>query len=206
MLVVVDYGMGNIASVRNALDFLKVRYLVSRDSSTISEATKLLLPGVGSFRKAMSNLHEYRLYDVLKKKVESDSTPLLGICLGMQLLASSGSEDADEANPTPGFGWIPGEVVRIRPTTQLCRVPHMGFNGIQTKNSSALLSGIPEDSHFYFVHSFHFRTTQGYVAASTDYHQELVAIVQKEHIFGVQFHPEKSQQVGLKLLQNFVEL
>lgn len=206
MIVIIDYGMGNIASVKNALEFLKQESVISRDLGVISGATKLILPGVGSFKKAMQNLNEHKLINVLNKKVIEERTPVLGICLGMQLLADSGSEDATEENPTQGLGWIPGKVTKIQVKSLEFRIPHIGFNSIHITNQNALVKQIPADSHFYFVHSYHFQTFPENIVAVTDYESDLVAIVSKNNIYGCQFHPEKSQEVGLKLIKNFVEL
>lgn len=206
MVVIIDYGMGNIASVKNALEHLKQDCVVSRDPDVVSKADKLILPGVGSFKKAMQNLHEHNLVDILNKKVVENKTPVLGICLGMQLLADFGTEDADEANPTKGLGWIPGKVTKIQTNSSEFRIPHMGFNSIRIKNQNSLMTQIPADSHFYFVHSYHFQTASENIVAVTDYESDITAIVSKEHIHGCQFHPEKSQEVGLKLIKNFLEM
>jgi glutamine amidotransferase len=206
MIVVVDYNMGNMASIRNALEFLGATFVISRDIETIKKADKLILPGVGSFRKAMSYLKEYELIDVLNDLVLIKKTPILGICLGMQLLADLGSEDTDEAHPTKGLGWIPGKVVKMIPSSVDFRIPHMGFNELQIKKEQNVLKGIPSNAHFYFVHSYQFLAeNKEHVLASTDYDSEVVAVVGRENICGVQFHPEKSQGVGLKLLKNFVD-
>lgn len=205
MIVVVDYSMGNMASIRNALEFLGAEFVISREIATIEKADKIILPGVGSFRKAMDNLVQYGLIEVLNRKAREKKIPILGICLGMQLLADFGTEDADSVHPTSGLGWIPGFVEKISPHSKDFRVPHMGFNGLALKKSDSIFQGIPEDSHFYFVHSYEFKTDQvEYVLATTDYESNIVAVVSKDNIYGVQFHPEKSQGVGLKLLQNFL--
>ncbi|MBY0518479.1 MAG: imidazole glycerol phosphate synthase subunit HisH [Bacteriovoracaceae bacterium] len=204
MIVIIDYGMGNIASVKNALEHLKLNCVVSRDAEVIMNADKLILPGVGSFKKAMGYLNQYGLVEVLNEKVINRKTPVLGICLGMQLLAEFGTEDAEESHPTPGLKWISGKVTKIQTMSPEYRVPHMGFNSIRQINENQILRQIPIDSHFYFVHSYHFQTDQENIIAVTEYESELVAIVGRNNIVGVQFHPEKSQQVGLKLIQNFV--
>ena len=205
MIAVIDYNMGNLTSITNALEHLGANYVVSRDISVLKGSSKIILPGVGSFRKAMSNLHEFGLLELLNNKMLEEKVPFLGICLGMQLLATEGTEDASVGTPTKGLGWIPGQVTKINPKTSDLRIPHMGFNEIDILNSRQVLEGIPNNSHFYFVHSFEFvAQNKNDIIATTSYGNDIVAIVERENICGVQFHPEKSQQVGLKLLSNFL--
>lgn len=204
MIVIIDYGMGNIGSVKNAIDYHKIEYRVSRDPDVIKKASKLILPGVGSFRKAMYNLDAFKLREIINIKVTEEKTPILGICLGMQLFADQGEEDAEEDEFTKGFGWISGDVTKIETSSREYRLPHMGFNSIRATNDHAIMTGIPQGSHFYFVHSYQFKTDPKNIIAVTDYGSDIVAIVAKENIFGVQFHPEKSQEVGLKLISNFL--
>ena len=206
MIVIIDYGMGNIASVKNAFESLGHEAIVTREHDLIKKATKIILPGVGSFRKAMEYLKKYDLIHILREKALVQKTPILGICLGMQLLADAGEEDTDGGEYTKGLGLIPGQILSIKPLDKSYRLPHMGFNGIKIQHESPLLKGIKEDAHFYFVHSFeYFPENKSDVIASVEYGNDLVAIVGKDNVFGVQFHPEKSQFVGLKLLSNFLE-
>lgn len=207
MIAVIDYNMGNLASIRNALEHLGAEFVITRDPVEIKKASKIILPGVGSFRKAMNYLSDFELLPILEEQVNQKNVPILGICLGMQLLADWGTEDAEAGQPTRGLGWIQGTVKRIEPTSAQLRIPHMGFNDLKIKKHTPILNDIPEDAHFYFVHSYHFclGNVEDVIAVS-DYGQEIVAMVARRHIYGVQFHPEKSQTVGLRLIKNFLDL
>ena len=197
MVAIVEYGMGNVASVQKALRFLNVDSVVTADFEEINRSKYIILPGVGSFRQAMENLRQRKLITFLREKV-AESKPFLGICLGMQLLAEKGYEDGT----TEGLGFIEGEVIRI-PASGL-PVPHIGWNNIDIK--------IPKyfdkltDNNFYFVHSYFFNAKNiSDVAATVSYGSDLVAVVQKNNVFGTQFHPEKSQTAGLQVLKNFID-
>lgn len=196
--VIIDYGMGNVASVQKALDYLKVESKVSNDPKEIEESKFILLPGVGSFHQGIMNLNKNGLYNLLTEQVVNRKKPFLGICLGMQLIATNGTEPV----PTKGLGWVQGNVIEIKASG--LRVPHLGWNTIKV-NGSNLFDAVNNED-FYFIHSFHFDVTEkDTIAATVEYGGELVACIQKENIFATQFHPEKSQDAGLKLLRNFFE-
>lgn len=194
MIAVIDYGAGNLFSVKNALDYLGLQNEITSDPEQIEKADKLILPGVGAFPDAMRMLSAAGL-DVLLQK-QAKKKPLLGICLGMQVLFEEGLEFA----PTKGLGLIPGRVDRIRTPY---KVPHMGFNQLEMNRPSPLLQGIPEGTFLYFVHSYMAYTDSENVAAYCDYDVKIPALVQRGNIFGAQFHPEKSGEIGLMILKNF---
>ena len=198
MVAIIGYGMGNVQSVQKALNAINVESIISDKSEEIAQCSHIILPGVGSFKKAMENLHTKDLVSVLTKEVKEKKKPFLGICLGMQLLAEKGFEDGE----TNGLGFIEGSVQRIPdnnlPTT------HIGWNNIKVKNKK-YFSDI-QDNNFYFVHSFCLEPTNSSdVAATVEYGCEITAAVQRENVFGTQFHPEKSQMEGLKILKNFLK-
>lgn len=202
-LVIVNYGMGNLNSVKRAMSRLRVDSVISSNPKDIAGSDKIILPGVGHFGKAMSNLKELGLLDVLNEVVLIKKKPILGICLGMQLLAEK-SEEGDSV----GLGYIDGEVVKFRVSDSLkYKVPHMGWNQIIAKKESPLMKDLPEPKEFYFVHSYHFKTAnESDVLNRTNYDYDFVSAVEKDNIFGVQYHPEKSHDTGAKLLKNFIEL
>jgi len=196
---IIDYGMGNLQSVRNALEYLGCEVQISSTPESIMEADALILPGVGAFSEAMSNLQKRNLIEPLQNAVLENRKPLLGICLGMQLLAESSEERGDSR----GLSLIPGQVKRI-PISGDLHLPHIGWNGITIKNHAPLFHEINDGGAFFFVHSYRYECDPSFVVGVTDYGVEITAAIQKEHIFGVQFHPERSQQKGLRLLRNFV--
>ncbi|MBN1211066.1 MAG: imidazole glycerol phosphate synthase subunit HisH [candidate division Zixibacteria bacterium] len=202
MLTIVDYHSGNLGSILNMLKKLGVPAKISSRPEDIKNADKLILPGVGAFDTGMANIQKLGLFDILNEKVLEDKTPLLGICLGMQLLA----ERSDEGD-LPGLGWLKGDIVRFKfngPSGEL-KVPHMGWNSVSVINDNSLFKDIDEP-RFYFVHSYHFRCEDSRdVLATTDYGYEFPASVHRDNIWGTQFHPEKSHRFGLQLLKNFVE-
>lgn len=200
-VTIVDYGMGNIHSVRKQLLRLGVETLVSSSPSEILNSKKLILPGVGHFGKAMDNLYSLGLVEVLNESVLHKHTPILGICLGMQLMAEH-SEEGDVG----GLGWFSGTVVKFNVADRLrFKVPHMGWNQIEQKKKSVLLEGITENAEFYFVHSFHFVSKKATdTLTETTYTYKFSSAIERENIFGVQFHPEKSHDEGMQLLRNFI--
>jgi len=193
---IIDYGMGNLHSVKNALDFIGADTFVSDKIEELSEAKGLILPGVGAFPDAMERLTETRLSDFIKEYVQS--RPLLGICLGMQLLFDRGFEFRE----CEGLGLIPGEVVKIKPSG--LKVPHMGWNELSLINASPLTASLVNGDQVYFVHSYKavVKNRQNLIAV-TDYSEEIAAIVQNGNAYGCQFHPEKSESVGLGILKEF---
>ncbi|WP_028535918.1 imidazole glycerol phosphate synthase subunit HisH [Paludibacterium yongneupense] len=204
---IVDYGMGNLASVQRALLELGATPVVIDAPEQLRESDRIILPGVGSFGDAMDLLQGRGWVDAIHDQVLQHGKPLLGICLGMQLLAQSGNEGGGD---TPGLGLIPGEVIHLSELGCTLRVPHVGWNAITSASQlqpSPLLAGIPDGTDFYFVHSYAFRTQQSlHLLASTDYGIPVAAAVGSGLVFGAQFHPEKSSRAGFRLLKNFLEL
>lgn len=202
-VVIVDYGLGNLWSVKNAFEFMGANVILSSDPAMVAAGRKLVLPGVGSFGTGMHNLHERGLVDALNEAVLKKGTPILGICLGMQLMADA----SEEAPGAQGLGWIPGRVHKF--TDKTLRLPHMGFNGANADTAANPLfeTGIAAPEDFYFVHSYCFVPDDAaHVLARTHYGDEFTSAVHKANIFGVQFHPEKSQGSGLKLISRFINL
>ena len=196
--LIIDYGMGNIASVEMALDYLDVPYSVSSSPDEIAKAAAYILPGVGAFQAAMENLRSKGLIAPLKHEVMDNKKPFLGICLGMQLLA----ESSTEKGYAKGLGWIPGKVVEI-PSNNSLRVPHVGWNNVSEKGNTILFDKITSEKNFYFDHSFRMVCPDEFKIATCENGTKIVAAVRKDNIFATQFHPEKSQRNGLKLLRNF---
>jgi glutamine amidotransferase len=197
---VIDYAISNLASVLNALRHIGVEAERVRDGQRIQEFTHLVLPGVGSFATGMANLRNYGLVEPIRVAA-ARSTPLLGLCLGMQLLA----EEGQEYGPTAGLGLLPGRIVRIETSGSELRLPHVGWNEVTPRGPSRLLASLPAPSNFYFVHSYAYSAPDAdYVTGVTDYAGTQVALVEQGNVFGAQFHPEKSQGQGMQLLKNFV--
>lgn len=202
-IVIVDYGMGNLFSVQKKLNRMNVNTIVSSSVSDIEKADKIILPGVGHFEKAMVNLREMKLVEVLNHKVLEQKTPILGICLGMQLMCNESEEGNCE-----GLKWIDATVKHFEITDTLrYKIPHTGWNQIQLAKESPLMEGILNGNEFYFVHRFHVVChNPSDVLNTTDYEINFASAFQKENIFGVQYHPEKSHDTGTKLIENFVKL
>lgn len=203
MITIVNYGLGNMASIVNMLKRIGFHAIVSSDVSDIIRADKLILPGVGSFDEGIKRLHESDLLPALKNKVMDQKIPVLGICLGMQMFAQRSEEGS-----LPGLGWIAGDVVRFKfdPSQKNLKIPHMGWNHIQICKKSRLFEDLFYESRFYFVHSYHVVCKNPEdIAARTVHGYEFVCSFERENIAGVQFHPEKSHKFGMKLLKNFVE-
>ena len=200
--VIIDYGMGNISSIRNMLRYLGFYSILSCNENEILSADRLIFPGVGNFGMAMENINNRNLKEILDKAVLDKEIPILGICLGMQLMMSWSEEGNCE-----GLNWIPGSVVKFRLDTAKYKIPHMGWDYIKIQNESKLLKNLPEKPRFYFVHSFHAECENiNESIAVTDYGGEFTSIIGRDHIYGVQFHPEKSHKYGMKLLENFMRL
>ena len=204
MLVIVDYGMGNVKSVLNGFELLGEEVEVTDNPEKISKAEAIILPGVGAFYDGMKNLKEKKLIEVLEKEVIQNKKPYLGICLGLQFLA----EKSFEGGEHEGLGWIKGEVTKIVPNNPKLKVPHMGWNDTKVNQKEGLLKEI-ENPVFYYLHSYYFKLNESEKKAITsvcDYGGvPITATVQHENIYAVQFHPEKSQTTGLKLLKNFLD-
>ncbi|HEU4682254.1 MAG TPA: imidazole glycerol phosphate synthase subunit HisH [Gemmatimonadales bacterium] len=201
MIVVVDYGMGNVGSIANMLRKVGAEARISADHAVIESAGKLILPGVGAFDQGMQNLADRGLIPLLTRKVVEEKTPVLGVCLGMQLLAGTSEEGR-----CPGLGWLDAGAVKFRPVGAESRlkVPHMGWNTIKIRQPHPILAGLEEGSRFYFVHSYYVVCQQpDVILASTVYGVEFASAVAKDNIVGVQFHPEKSHRFGMQLYQNF---
>ncbi|MGL5258867.1 MAG: imidazole glycerol phosphate synthase subunit HisH [Lachnospiraceae bacterium] len=199
MIVIIDYDAGNIRSVEKAIVSLGEEAIISRDKAVILAADKIILPGVGSFGDAMEKLIAYELVDVIKEAVRRQ-IPFLGICLGMQLLF----EKSEESNGVMGLCLLEGEILRI-PEHENLKVPHMGWNSLALQNNSTLFKELDDESYVYFVHSYYLAAKDpSIVTATTEYNVTIHAAVQKEYIYGCQFHPEKSSDVGLKILANFI--
>jgi imidazole glycerol-phosphate synthase subunit HisH len=202
VIVIIDYGMGNIRSVMNKIKRAGHEACVSYDHNTIKSADKLILPGVGHFLNGMKRLKERNIIDLLNEKVLEDKIPILGICLGMQLFTGYSEEGNVE-----GLGWLNAETIKFTLKDVKHKVPHMGWNSIEQKKESPLLKDIPDNRHYYFVHSYHVRCNNKEDILTTSYYgYEFVSAVQKGNIFGTQFHPEKSHEWGEKLLNNFLNL
>jgi len=202
MITIIDYKTGNLGSIQNILKKIGEDSVITSDKDEIDQASKLILPGVGTFDTGMKNLRALDLIDVLNKKVLVEKTPVLGICLGMQLL-SSGSEEGSLS----GLGWIDALTFRFQfKDTMEYKIPHMGWNFIKPMKNSRLFDNMYPDARFYFVHSYFIRANdKDDILASTDYEIEFTSAVEKGNILGVQFHPEKSHKFGMKLLKNFVD-
>lgn len=196
MIAIVDYGMGNVASVQKALNFLSLQSIITNDHKLIAESNYIVLPGVGSFKQGMANLKEHKLDELLTHLVVNEKKNFLGICLGMQLIAEYGNEP----ERCKGLGWIKGEVKKI--DAPHLRIPHMGWNDIEIKNATYFNGIISND--FYFIHSYHFDVSNfEEVAGTVEYGKNYVAAIKKDNIFATQFHPEKSQVAGLELMKLF---
>jgi len=201
--VIINYGMGNLRSVQNKFRKMNLDCLISSNIKDIEKAEKLVLPGVGHYRYGMSNLNELGLIDILNQKVLEEKTPILGICLGTQLFCKH-SEEGD----CEGLGWIDAEVVKFKVSDKIkFKVPHMGWNNVSIKKTNNLDKIITKDDPFYFVHSYHLKCNNpSEVWMTTTYDYEFVSAILHDNIYGTQFHPEKSHDVGYNLLKKFTEL
>jgi len=204
MIIIIDYGMGNLGSILNMLKKIGAEAIISSSPQDISRADKLILPGVGAFDAGLKNLDERGLIPVLQNLVIKKKIPILGICLGMQLMTKSSEEGS-----RPGFGWIDATTVRFKfgKEEQNLKIPHMGWNVIQWRKESVLFKDMPEEPRFYFVHSYHaVCNDKEDILATTNYGYDFVSAFQKGNIIGVQFHPEKSHKFGMQVLRNFIGL
>jgi len=208
-IAIIDYGSGNLRSAAKALEVANKnlnanpKIVITSDPEVIRKSSKIILPGQGSFRDCFLGIKKINgLVDTLNDFVLVQKKPIFGICIGMQLFAKIGYESKE----TKGFGWIDGIVKKINNINKTLKLPHMGWNQIEFKKDFSLFSGIENQSHMYFVHSYEFLTKQkDCIVATTKYGNSIIAAVAKDNIFGTQFHPEKSQKNGLKLLENFLK-
>lgn len=201
-VLIINYGLGNLASVRRAFEECGAEVMVSAKPEELAEAERIVLPGVGAFPKGMANLHAAGWPDKIRAALQNPSVQLLGICLGMQLLA----EEGEEVSLTPGLGLIPGTVRRLQaqaPATE--RIPHVGWNEVHPTQPSGLLAGVNDGTDFYFVHSYHLDATNpASVIATTPYCGGFASVVREGNVWGTQFHPEKSSKPGFRLIHNFL--
>jgi glutamine amidotransferase len=208
-IAIIDYGSGNLRSAAKALEVANKnlnanpKIVITSDPEVIRKSSKIILPGQGSFRDCFLGIKKINgLVDTLNDFVLVQKKPIFGICIGMQLFAKIGYESKE----TKGFGWIDGIVKKINNINKTLKLPHMGWNQIEYKKDFSLFSGIENQSHMYFVHSYEFLTKQkDCIVATTNYGNSIISAVAKDNIFGTQFHPEKSQKNGLKLLENFLK-
>lgn len=204
---VIDYGVGNLGSVLRALEELRVAPVLVNRAVDMHAADCLILPGVGNFADCVRLLAAGGWITALRDEVQGYNRALLGVCVGMQLLADSSTEGAEEGQGTPGLGFIPGQVRHLRSFGCTQRVPHVGWNGItRMRSDDPLFEGIPDGTDFYFVHSYAFAPQDSVdVLATTDYGVPVTVAVRRGHVWGTQFHPEKSSRAGFRLLKNFIE-
>lgn len=202
MITIIDYKTGNLGSIQNILRKIGEPSVVTSDPHVVENATKLILPGVGAFDTGMSNLANLDLIGVLNQKALVEKVPVLGICLGMQLLSNGSQEGV-----LPGLGWIDAETVRFNfINTEAYKIPHMGWNFVKQEKNSLLLTEMYPDARFYFVHSYYFKpNSEADSLTTTEYEIKFTSAVEKANVLGVQFHPEKSHKFGMKLLKNFVD-
>lgn len=203
MIAVINYGLGNLTSIKNMFARLGVEAVITDDRQKIRDASKLLLPGVGHFKKGMSNLHSTGLIELLNTEVNEKGKPILGICLGAQLMTKH-SEEGD----VDGLGWVDATTVRFdNAKLNNLPVPHMGWSDIYLQNDSELWTGLAPEPRFYFVHAYHFLFEEkNEVTATSKYGYEFACAFKKGNVYGAQFHPEKSHKFGMKVLENFSKL
>lgn len=202
MIAIIDYGLGNVKSVIGAVKKVGFEPILTADYEELARSDKLILPGVGAFGDGMNNLRSLGLFDILSDLVLQKKKPILGICLGAQLL----SKVSYEFGQHEGLGWLDAEVVRLTPRDEKVRIPHVGWNDFEKTKDSILTDGIPDDALYYYVHSYYIQCADPSIIVGTcHYGTTFTAAIVQENIYATQFHPEKSQIHGLKLLQNFLE-
>lgn len=204
MIAITDYGLGNVKAFTNVYYRLNIPVIIARKSEDFRNATKIIVPGVGSFDYAMQRLNDSGMRETLDDKVLNEKIPVIGICVGMQMLAHKSEEGI-----LPGLGWIDGEVIKfvLPADSSKMRIPHMGWNTINPIHSNGLLKGMDKESRFYFLHSYYFKCTNNSdVIATTNYDGVFESAVNNKNVYGVQFHPEKSHGWGVQLLENFAKL
>lgn len=203
MIGILDYGIGNVSSIHNMFKKIGVPSVITSSPEEIQTCNKLILPGVGHFDYCMQQLKSAAFFELLQHKVLTEKIPVLGVCVGCQMLF----ENSEEGN-SAGLGWISGSVIRFRSEKMSSglKVPHMSWTDIHIKKTTGLYQGFSDEIRFYFVHSYHISCDPAYATATADYGYEFVASVKKDNISGVQFHPEKSHKFGMKLYENFANL
>jgi glutamine amidotransferase len=203
MITIIDYGMGNIGSIFNMLKKIGVKSQIASEPEEIAKAPKIILPGVGHFDRAMERIGQSGLREILDQKALKEKVPVLGICLGMQLLTKRSEE-----GQLPGLGWIPAKTVRFRFSEESpLKIPHMGWNLVKLSTLSPLTEDFEPEHRFYFVHSYHVQVEdEKYSILKTEHGYSFDSAIQNDNIFGVQFHPEKSHRFGMRLLENFSKL
>jgi len=200
MIAIIDYGLGNVRAFANIYTKLNIPFVIVQNTSELKKAQRIILPGVGAFDYAMGLLEKSGMKNMLDDMVQGLGVPVLGVCVGMQMMAAS-SEEGEK----PGLGWVDGQVKKFKTEDSLpIIIPHMGWNNVQPLNDSILMEGLDSASKFYFLHSYYFNcTSKNEILASTNYGGKFTCAVNRNNIYGVQFHPEKSHQWGEKLLENF---
>lgn len=208
MITVIDYGSGNLRSAQKAFERAaratdyQGEVIVTSDPDVAAKADRIVLPGVGAYRDCRQGLDAVDgMYDAIREAVMDRAVPFFGICVGMQLMASRGLEHGI----TEGFNWIPGDVVRLEPADDSLKIPHMGWNELEFEPGHPLLDGVKQGAHVYFVHSYHLMPSHAeHVMAKVDYAGDVIAMVGRDNMVGTQFHPEKSQEAGLRIIGNFL--
>ena len=202
MITIIDYGMGNLGSIKNMFKRIKVESEITGDIQQIARAKKILLPGVGAFDAAMKKIADSGLREILDKKAIDEKVPVLGICLGMQLLTRSSEE-----GKLQGLGWINADTLKFKFSDPSLKIPHMGWNRVYIQSESQLIEDLPDEPRFYFVHSYFVNCDSPQdVVTTTNYGSSFHSIIQHENIYGAQFHPEKSHKFGMKILENFSKI
>ena len=205
-VAIVDYGINNVRSVRNAVDYCGFNPVVTHDAAAIADASHVILPGVGAFGDAMNNIRARGIDELLDRHVREKGKPFLAVCLGMQLLAQTSEEHADDGALHRGLGWFDADILRLQPNDPKLKIPHMGWNIVAKERDHPVLARIRDgDLAFYFVHSFAMHCNdQSDIVGRAEYGQPVTAIVAKDNIVATQFHPEKSQDSGIELVSNFL--
>lgn len=204
MITIVNYGLGNVQAIANIYNRLNIAVRSAQTAEELASAERIILPGVGAFDWAMTRLHQSGMRPMLEELVSEKRLPVLGICVGMQMLANRSAEGV-----LPGLGWIPGEVKKFDEArfTDSTHLPHMGWNDVTPRVATCLFRGMERDAQFYFLHSYYFAPkSDANVLAETDYSGVYASSIRADNVYGVQFHPEKSHQWGIRLLKNFAEL
>jgi imidazole glycerol-phosphate synthase subunit HisH len=202
-VVVIDYGVGNIFSIQHSLEYLGYDSILTSDPKIILSAKILILPGVGSFKSAMKKIEDMRLDVIIREAVLNNKIPILGICLGMQLLTNSSTEDS---SVTKGLGLVNARTIKLKNTHEKIKIPHIGFNNVEFDKNMSLFKSLKNNVDFYFIHSYKVvSNSKDFYQAYCEYFQRFIVAFENNNVYGVQFHPEKSQENGLKLLKNFLQ-